>query len=86
MVNFFFTRSLIIFLVQLSICSVLMLSGDISFRYVNYLKNQGHTDGRRSSVTVLDINQAMLDVGQLRAKRYYGSCHFYYESVINCSA
>ncbi|XP_063541046.1 2-methoxy-6-polyprenyl-1,4-benzoquinol methylase, mitochondrial [Cydia strobilella] len=45
-------------------------TGDITFRYINYLKNLGlATEGRRSAVTVCDINQAMLDVGKLRAQR-----------------
>ncbi|XP_045771042.1 2-methoxy-6-polyprenyl-1,4-benzoquinol methylase, mitochondrial [Maniola jurtina] len=45
-------------------------TGDITFRYLNYLKNQGlpATD-KRSSVTVCDINQHMLDVGKARAEK-----------------
>ncbi|XP_068623355.1 2-methoxy-6-polyprenyl-1,4-benzoquinol methylase, mitochondrial isoform X2 [Battus philenor] len=45
-------------------------TGDISFRYINYLKNSGPApENKQSKVTVYDINQAMLDVGQLRAQR-----------------
>ncbi|KAG6458570.1 hypothetical protein O3G_MSEX010939 [Manduca sexta] len=45
-------------------------TGDITFRYIKYLQNLGPAaDGTHSSVTVCDINQSMLDVGQLRAKR-----------------
>ncbi|XP_063628410.1 2-methoxy-6-polyprenyl-1,4-benzoquinol methylase, mitochondrial isoform X2 [Cydia splendana] len=45
-------------------------TGDITFRYINYLKNLGPApEGRRSAVTVCDINQAMLDVGKLRAQK-----------------
>ncbi|KAI8441779.1 hypothetical protein MSG28_005467 [Choristoneura fumiferana] len=45
-------------------------TGDISFRYINYLKNLGPApEGRPSSVTVCDINQAMLDVGRARAEK-----------------
>ncbi|XP_053616955.1 2-methoxy-6-polyprenyl-1,4-benzoquinol methylase, mitochondrial [Plodia interpunctella] len=41
-------------------------TGDITFRYLNYLRNLGPS-ARRSAVTVCDINQAMLDVGKQRA-------------------
>ncbi|KAJ0173374.1 hypothetical protein K1T71_011550 [Dendrolimus kikuchii] len=45
-------------------------TGDITFRYIKYLQNLGPApDGARSSVTVCDINQAMLDVGKTRAKK-----------------
>ncbi|KAM3957892.1 ubiquinone biosynthesis protein COQ3, mitochondrial [Aphomia sociella] len=44
-------------------------TGDITFRYINYLKNLGGAGERRSSVTVCDINQHMLDVGKLRAQK-----------------
>ncbi|KAL4710130.1 hypothetical protein ACJJTC_016532 [Scirpophaga incertulas] len=45
-------------------------TGDITFRYINYLKNLGPApDNKSSSVTVCDINQAMLDVGKVRAQR-----------------
>ncbi|XP_045503224.1 2-methoxy-6-polyprenyl-1,4-benzoquinol methylase, mitochondrial [Colias croceus] len=45
-------------------------TGDISFRYINYLRNLGpHAADKQSSVTVSDINQAMLDVGRVRAER-----------------
>ncbi|KAB0791556.1 hypothetical protein PPYR_03356 [Photinus pyralis] len=41
-------------------------TGDIAFRYLNYLKSDRlHPN---SHVTVLDINTAMLDVGQYRSK------------------
>ncbi|XP_060806784.1 2-methoxy-6-polyprenyl-1,4-benzoquinol methylase, mitochondrial [Amyelois transitella] len=43
-------------------------TGDITFRYINYLRHRGPPPaGRRSAVTVCDINQAMLDVGKQRA-------------------
>ncbi|CAG9126237.1 unnamed protein product [Plutella xylostella] len=45
-------------------------TGDITFRYLNYLKNLGPAPAnKRSQVTVCDINQAMLDVGKARAQR-----------------
>ncbi|XP_072934085.1 2-methoxy-6-polyprenyl-1,4-benzoquinol methylase, mitochondrial [Epargyreus clarus] len=45
-------------------------TGDISFRYINYLKNLGPPpEGVRSSVTICDINQSMLDVGKIRAEK-----------------
>ncbi|RVE43052.1 hypothetical protein evm_012283 [Chilo suppressalis] len=45
-------------------------TGDITFRYINYLKNlKPAPKDKQSSVTVCDINQAMLDVGKLRAQR-----------------
>ncbi|XP_041971575.1 2-methoxy-6-polyprenyl-1,4-benzoquinol methylase, mitochondrial [Aricia agestis] len=44
-------------------------TGDITFRYINYLRNLGTKNNRRSSVTVCDINQAMLDIGKTRADR-----------------
>ncbi|ESN92463.1 hypothetical protein HELRODRAFT_89456 [Helobdella robusta] len=39
-------------------------TGDISFRYLQYLKNSS----KSATVTVLDINQAMLNVGRDKAK------------------
>lgn len=44
-------------------------TGDIAFRYIKYLQNLKNTDGVRSSVTVCDINQHMLNVGKVRAER-----------------
>lgn len=47
-------------------------TGDIAFRYLTYLKNlakQGSPATFQSSVTVCDINQAMLDVGKERGKK-----------------
>ncbi|CAH0686008.1 unnamed protein product [Chilo suppressalis] len=45
-------------------------TGDITLRYINYLKNlKPAPKDKQSSVTVCDINQAMLDVGKLRAQR-----------------
>ncbi|XP_023941985.1 2-methoxy-6-polyprenyl-1,4-benzoquinol methylase, mitochondrial [Bicyclus anynana] len=45
-------------------------TGDISFRYLNYLKNKDlSASDKPSSVTVCDINQHMLDVGKARAER-----------------
>lgn len=44
-------------------------TGDITFRYLNYLKNTKSVEGQRSHVTVCDINQAMLDVGKIRAEK-----------------
>ncbi|CAB3222268.1 unnamed protein product [Arctia plantaginis] len=44
-------------------------TGDIAFRYIKYLQNLNATDAGRSSVTICDINQHMLDVGKVRAKR-----------------
>lgn len=44
-------------------------TGDIAFRYINYVKKFPKTDDKKSSVTILDINQHMLDVGKQRAER-----------------
>nr|XP_049698871.1 2-methoxy-6-polyprenyl-1,4-benzoquinol methylase, mitochondrial [Helicoverpa armigera] len=44
-------------------------TGDIAFRYIEYLQKLGPSYGGQSSVTVCDINQAMLDVGKLRAQK-----------------
>ncbi|XP_017052218.1 2-methoxy-6-polyprenyl-1,4-benzoquinol methylase, mitochondrial isoform X1 [Drosophila ficusphila] len=44
-------------------------TGDITFRYLRYLANQPNPQQRASHVTVSDINQHMLDVGEERAKR-----------------
>lgn len=44
-------------------------TGDITFRYINFLKNTPNPDNIRSCVTVCDINQHMLDVGKKRASR-----------------
>ena len=46
-------------------------TGDIAFRYIEYLKKQHDPLERESTVTILDINQNMLDVGQERAKKYW---------------
>lgn len=45
------------------------IAGDIAFRYIKYLQNLGPSQGTHSSVTVCDINQAMLDVGKQRAQK-----------------
>ncbi|XP_011882749.1 PREDICTED: 2-methoxy-6-polyprenyl-1,4-benzoquinol methylase, mitochondrial isoform X2 [Vollenhovia emeryi] len=42
-------------------------TGDITFRYINYLRNTPNPRNVRSHVTVCDINQHMLDVGRKRA-------------------
>lgn len=44
-------------------------TGDITFRYINFLKNTLNPHNVRSRVTVCDINQHMLDVGKKRASR-----------------
>ncbi|XP_008548336.1 2-methoxy-6-polyprenyl-1,4-benzoquinol methylase, mitochondrial [Microplitis demolitor] len=44
-------------------------TGDITFRYLNYLNNLKNPKNVKSYVTVSDINQNMLDVGKLRAKK-----------------
>lgn len=44
-------------------------TGDITFRYMNFLKATPNPQAIRSSVTVCDINQHMLDVGKERANR-----------------
>ncbi|XP_043255753.1 2-methoxy-6-polyprenyl-1,4-benzoquinol methylase, mitochondrial [Colletes gigas] len=43
-------------------------TGDITFRYLRYLKNSPNPKDVESSVTVCDINENMLDVGKSRAK------------------
>lgn len=42
-------------------------TGDIAFRYINFLRNTSNLHNVRSHVTVSDINQHMLDVGKKRA-------------------
>ncbi|XP_032674821.1 2-methoxy-6-polyprenyl-1,4-benzoquinol methylase, mitochondrial [Odontomachus brunneus] len=42
-------------------------TGDITFRYINFLKNTPNPHNIPSHVTVCDINQNMLNVGQKRA-------------------
>lgn len=47
-------------------------TGDIAFRYINYIKklhSREPSEGHKSSVTIFDINQHMLDVGKKRAER-----------------
>ena len=44
-------------------------TGDITFRYLNYLKNTRNHQGLKSSVTVCDINKNMLEVGKIRAEK-----------------
>lgn len=47
-------------------------TGDIAFRYINYINKLAKASDsllEKSSVTVFDINQHMLDVGQKRAER-----------------
>ncbi|XP_030378764.1 2-methoxy-6-polyprenyl-1,4-benzoquinol methylase, mitochondrial [Scaptodrosophila lebanonensis] len=44
-------------------------TGDISFRYLKYLANQSNPKQRVSHVTISDINQHMLNVGEERARR-----------------
>lgn len=44
-------------------------TGDISFRYLKYLQNQPNPQGKKSHVTISDINQHMLDVGEERARK-----------------
>lgn len=47
-----------------------MFSGDIAFRFLKYLQNlESDVNSEQSHVTVFDINQAMLDVGQARAEK-----------------
>lgn len=57
-------------------------TGDIAFRYLKYLKNGRATpDGKKSHVTVSDINQNMLDVGKQRAAKL----QFTNESLEHCT-
>lgn len=44
-------------------------TGDITFRYLNALSRSANPEGRQSHVTVGDINENMLQVGQARYKR-----------------
>jgi 2-methoxy-6-polyprenyl-1,4-benzoquinol methylase len=43
------------------------LTGDIAFRYLRYLQTQRTADTEGTHVTVCDINDHMLKVGQERA-------------------
>ncbi|XP_020281242.1 2-methoxy-6-polyprenyl-1,4-benzoquinol methylase, mitochondrial isoform X2 [Pseudomyrmex gracilis] len=44
-------------------------TGDITFRYMNFLRKTPNPHNIRSHVTVCDINQNMLDVGKERANK-----------------
>ncbi|KAI4490504.1 hypothetical protein M0804_003448 [Polistes exclamans] len=44
-------------------------TGDIVFRYLDFLKNTKNVNNVESSVMVTDINENMLDVGKIRAER-----------------
>lgn len=47
-------------------------TGDIAFRYINYIKRLAKTNpnsSAKSAVTIFDINQHMLNVGMKRAER-----------------
>jgi 2-methoxy-6-polyprenyl-1,4-benzoquinol methylase len=47
-------------------------TGDIAFRYINYINKLAKSNSNplvKSAVTILDINQNMLDVGVKRAER-----------------
>jgi 2-methoxy-6-polyprenyl-1,4-benzoquinol methylase len=49
-------------------------TGDIAFRYVNYInklaqQSSANETTKKSSATIFDINQHMLDVGQTRAHK-----------------
>ncbi|XP_031831663.1 ubiquinone biosynthesis protein COQ3, mitochondrial [Nomia melanderi] len=44
-------------------------TGDIAFRYLQYLKNTPNYQCLKSSLTVCDINENMLEVGKIRAKK-----------------
>lgn len=44
-------------------------TGDITFRYLDYLRKTKNPNNVKSYVTVSDINQNMLDVGRVRAER-----------------
>lgn len=44
-------------------------TGDISFRYLKYLAKQPNLKQRNSHVTISDINQHMLNVGEERARQ-----------------
>lgn len=45
-------------------------TGDITFRYLKYLKNCKNPMNLESHVTVCDINSNMLEVGKVRAERH----------------
>lgn len=44
-------------------------TGDITFRYLDYLEKSPNPKKLRSHVTVCDINKQMLEVGKTRAKK-----------------
>lgn len=55
-------------------------TGDIAFRFLNHVKNKPspsrgrlNTESDDSHVTVCDINKAMLEAGQHRAKRFHNA-------------
>ena len=60
------------------VTSISYVAGDIAFRFLNHVKNRSprgrqRTETSDAHVTVCDINQAMLDVGQRRAARFHHS-------------
>lgn len=46
-------------------------TGDIAFRFLNYIDNTPGSDSCTAHVTVADINRAMLDVGEQRARSQF---------------
>lgn len=48
---------------------IICFIGDIAFRYLKYLNNLPRNEDKQSHVTISDINQNMLDVGQVRAEK-----------------
>lgn len=44
-------------------------TGDITFRCLQYLKDTPNPQGLKSSITVCDINENMLEVGKVRSQK-----------------
>lgn len=51
--------------------SCCFFTGDIAFRFLNHIDNLPRTKPSTAHVTVADINRAMLDVGEQRARNLY---------------
>ena len=49
--------------------NIVISSGDIAFRFLDYVKSRSDSHASESLATVCDINKSMLEVGKKRAAR-----------------
>ena len=49
--------------------NIVISSGDIAFRFLDYVKSRSDSHTSESLATVCDINKSMLEVGKKRAAR-----------------